>query len=314
VTEESTDREESGIVATRGELLALGAARLAAPRRRVRRVGTRFAGTRASRFHGSGMEFSEVRAYQPGDDVRAIDWRVTARTGRPHSKLFAEERERPVWLVVDLGPSMHFGTRGAFKSVAAARAAALLAWEAHGEGERVGGIVTTAACTVELPPGRTRRTLLRFLDTLAQGTSAAGDGPGDTLEHQLSWLALRVRSGSRVVVVSDFYAYDEGLALTLRVLARRCGVTLVHVFDPLESTPPPAGRYRVSDGREMRTVASGSGSAWQRAIAQPFEARSLALRELARRHGMELVRLRTDDAPAAVLSSARRTVASVGGA
>ncbi len=313
MTDETTHAGAPGIVATRSELLALGGVRLAAPVRRTRRVATRFAGARASRFHGSGMEFSEVRAYQPGDDVRSIDWRVTARTGRPHSKLFDEERERPVWLVVDLGPTMRFGTRGAFKSVAAARAAALLAWEAHDEGERVGGIITTAGSTVDLPPGRTRQSLLRFLDALAQGTSATGDGAGDGLEPQLRWLAPRVRSGSRVVVASDFYAYDEALALALRVLARRSRVTLVHVFDPVESTPPPAGRYRVSDGREMRTVASGRGSAWQRAIARPFEARSRALRGLARRDGMELVSLRTDAAPAAVLSNARGPAASAGG-
>jgi uncharacterized protein (DUF58 family) len=208
---------------------------------------------------------------------------------------------------------MRFGTRGAFKSVAAARAAALLAWEAHDEGERVGGIITTAGFTFDLPPGRTRQSLLRFLDALAQGTGAAVEGSGDSLESQLRWLAPRVRSGSRVVVVSDFYALDEALALALRVLARRCGVTLVHVFDPVESTPPPAGRYRVSDGRDSRTVASGRGSAWQRAITRPFEVRSRALRELARRDGMGLVSLRTDDAPASVLSNARGPAVSAGG-
>ncbi len=247
-----------------------------------------------------------MRAYQAGDDVRSIDWRVTARTGRPHSKLFEEERERPVWLVVDLGPSMRFGTRGAFKSVVAARAAAVLAWEAHGEGERVGGIVVAPGSTVELPPARTRRHLLRFLDVLATGTSAQSDVPADDLESQLRWLAPRVRAGGRVVVVSDFYAHDEALALALRVLARRCEVTLVQVYDALESTPPPPGRYRVSDGREIRSVTSGRGGAWQQAIAREFEARSEALRELARRQRMDLVPLRTDEAPALVLGAARR--------
>jgi len=304
----------AGVVATRRELVALARERLESPRGRAARVKTQFGGMRASRFHGRGMEFTEVRAYQPGDDVRSIDWRVTARTGRPHSKLFQEERERPVWLVVDLGPSMRFGTRDAFKSVAAARAAAVLGWEAHGEGECVGGIVLAPGSTVELPPARTRRHLLRFLDVLAAGTAAPGEALADDLHSQLRWLTPRVRGGSRVVVVSDFYALDEALALALRVLARRAEVTLIHVFDPLECTPPPAGRYRVSDGREIRSVTSGRGSAWQQAITREFEARSNALSELTRRHRMKLVPMRTDEAPAAALSAARSPVARAGAA
>jgi uncharacterized protein (DUF58 family) len=314
VSDANPKHSEAGIVATRRELVALARERLESPRGRAVRVKTQFGGTRASRFHGRGMEFSEVRAYQAGDDVRAIDWRVTARTGRPHSKLFEEERERPVWLVVDLGPSMRFGTRTAFKSVAAARAAAVLAWQAHGDGERVGGVVLAPGSTVELPPARTRRHLLRFLDVLATGTAVGGDAPADDLEAQLRWLAPRAKAGSRVVVVSDFYALDEALELALRVLARRAEVTLVHVFDPLESTPPPAGRYRVSDGREVRSVASGRGSAWQHAITHEFEARSQALAELARRHRMELVSLRTDDAPGAAIAAARGRTTQAGAA
>ncbi len=314
MSEVKSQEPETGVVASRRELVALARERLESPRGRAARVKTQFGGARASRFHGRGMEFSEVRAYQAGDDVRSIDWRVTARTGRPHSKLFEEERERPVWIVVDLGPSMRFGTRDAFKSVAAARAAAVLAWEAHGEGERVGGIVLAPGSTVELPPARTRRHLLRFLDVLATGTAVEGEALADDLESQLRWLAPRVRSGSRVVVVSDFYAHDEALALALRVLARRAEVTLVHVFDPLESTPPPAGRYRVSDGREVRSVASGRGSAWQQAITREFDARKDALDEMARRHRMQLVSLRTDDAPAAALAAARGHIAKAGAA
>jgi uncharacterized protein (DUF58 family) len=306
VSEAKPPHSQTGVVATRRELVALGREQLESPRGRAARVATRFGGPRASRFRGRGMEFSEVRAYQAGDDVRAIDWRVTARTGRPHSKLFEEERERPVWLVVDLGPSMRFGTRGAFKSVVAARAAAVLAWEAHAEGERVGGIVVAPGSTVELPPARTRRHLLRFLDVLATGTSAEGEAPADDLASQLRWLAPRARSGGRVVVVSDFYAYDEAFALALRVLARRCEVTLVHVFDALECTPPPPGRYRVSDGREIRSVTSGRGGAWQQVIAREFDARSDALREQSRRERMELVPLRTDEAPSLAFGAARR--------
>jgi len=304
----------AGIVATRDELVALGYERMKAPRRRAARVATPEAGGRTSRFRGRGMEFSEVRAYQPGDDVRAIDWRVTARTGRPHSKLFEEERERPVWLLVDLGASMRFGTRAAFKSVAAARAAALLAWEAHAEGERVGASVAAPGTTALLPPGRTRHQLLHLLDVLAASTAVAADAPSETLETQLQAILPRLRAGSRVVLVSDFYGYGEALERILRGLAQRCDVTLVHVFDPIESTPPPAGRYRVSDGREIRTVASGRDGAWQRGVVREFEARRRALQDLAGRYRMQLIPVRTDDPPARSLSAARVPAVGIGAA
>jgi uncharacterized protein (DUF58 family) len=249
------------------------------------------------------MEFSELRTYQPGDDVRTIDWRVTARTGRPHTKCFEAERERPVWLLVDLGPSMRFGTRSAFKSVAAARVAALYAWEAHQQGERVGGIIAGGGSTVELPPSRTRRHLLHFLDALADATAGDAAARSDSLEQQLLWLAPRLRSGSRAVIVSDFYELDAATTHALRSLARRCDVTLVHVYDALECSAPPPGRYRVSDGRQVHSVSSGRRSTWQRIIAGEFEARREALRELAARQCMELVPLRTDQAPSAIRSA-----------
>ena len=94
------------------------------------------AGNHASRFRGRGMDYQESRAYQPGDDIRNMDWRVTARSGRAHTKLFQEERERPVVFCIDLGPSLFFATRGALKSVIAARAATLLAWAAAAQGDR----------------------------------------------------------------------------------------------------------------------------------------------------------------------------------
>jgi uncharacterized protein (DUF58 family) len=117
-----------------GEGLSLKASRIAA----------RQSGNYLSRFKGRGMEFDEARQYQPGDDVRTLDWRVTARTGKPHTKLFREERERAVLAWVDMRPTMFFATRGAFKSVIAARAAALIAWSTNQQGDRLGSLVFNA--------------------------------------------------------------------------------------------------------------------------------------------------------------------------
>src|ERR1700735_1742889 len=129
---------------TLDELLAMRA-----PARALRLSGQRPAqalllGSHRSAHHGRGLEIEEVRPYVAGDDPRHIDWRVTARRGRPHTKLFREERERPVWLLVDLGPAMFFGSQLQLKSMAAVRAAALLAWAAALGGDRVGAVVSNA--------------------------------------------------------------------------------------------------------------------------------------------------------------------------
>ncbi|HHJ81077.1 MAG TPA: DUF58 domain-containing protein, partial [Candidatus Tenderia electrophaga] len=130
------------------------------------RIAARQSGNYLSRFKGRGMEFDEARLYQPGDDVRTLDWRVTARTGKPHTKLFREERERAVLTWVDMRPTMFFATRGAFKSVIAARAAALIGWSANRLGDRLGGLVFTADTHHELRPKRGKSAVLQLLQQL----------------------------------------------------------------------------------------------------------------------------------------------------
>jgi uncharacterized protein (DUF58 family) len=305
MTNSRTDPDDrSGVTASRDELIALGRSAGARGGSGGRRVATSLAGANASRSCGPGLEFAEVRAYQPGDDVRAIDWRVTARTGRVHSKLFEAERERPVWFVVDLGATMQFATRGVFKSVAAARVAALLAWRAHQDGERVGGIVVSPHVAVEFPLGRTRAHLLRFLDAIADATASAVE-MRDTvrLESELRWLRERARTGSRVVVVSDFYGLGVTLSAQLASLARRCELTLVRIYDPLEATPPPPGRYRVSDGSGTATLVAKRSRSWREAYAAEFAERGRLLHELATSHRSALVSLRTDEPTTAILAA-----------
>ena len=301
----------SGVVATRDELIRLLPALHRLPPASTRRVRAPLGGSHASRFRGSGREFAEVRAYQPGDDVRSIDWRVTARTGRAHSKLFEEEREQPVWLIVDLGPSMRFGTRGCFKSVCAVRAAALLAWGAHLEGERVGSIVLAPGTVLDEQPGRTRRHVLRLIDAFAAASARPCPETGGSLAAALEGLRPRIHTGSRVFVLSDFYALDDAagpgtggsLAAVLRAIAVRCSLALVWIHDPLEAQPPPPGRYRVTDGATSQTLGAGKRR-WREAYRQRFERRRQALEQLCGRGLMELVSLRTDAEVAPVLGAA----------
>ena len=131
---------DQGVRLTVDELLALRRDALGLDLTSRYRVSSTLAGGYRSKFRGRGMDFDEVRTYQPGDDIRNIDWRVTARTGKPHTKLFKEERERPVFLLIDQSKHLFFGSRNALKSVVAARAASLLVWASINAGSRIGGI------------------------------------------------------------------------------------------------------------------------------------------------------------------------------
>jgi len=147
--------------------LRFEATRLALPRNI--RATHPISGQQRSKIQGRGVDFSEVRLYQPGDDVRSIDWRVTARTDRPHTKLFQEEKERPVMVLIDQGPSLFFGSKVRFKSVAAARLGVMLAWSALGEGDRVGGIIFNDEGHDEIRPRRSRKSVLHLANKVLPG-------------------------------------------------------------------------------------------------------------------------------------------------
>jgi uncharacterized protein (DUF58 family) len=265
-----------------------------------RALATCLAGPYRSALTGRGMDFEEVRAYQEGDDVRGIDWRVTARTGRTHSKVYREERERPVWVYTDLAPGMHFGTRCAFKSVAAARAAALIAWSARRSGDRVGALVRAPSGARIFRPRAQESQLFQILGALARGTADESEQAAETSASCLSRLANAVRTGSRVVLLSDFSDLDEAGRRDLARLARRADVSCVLVFDPIETEPPPSGTYRVSDGQAVLSIDT-SGRRFREAYCERFAARLAALTELCRKHRIDLVPLQTVDDPVAVI-------------
>lgn len=308
--------EDYGIVASVAELVARrgDAARLdATPRGRVR---TLHAGAYASAFRGRGMEFDETRQYQPGDDVRAIDWRVTARTGRVHTKLFHEERERPVLMLVDQRPHMRFGTRDAFKSVVAVRAAATVAWAARDRGDRVGGLIVGDGPLRRglHAPQRSRARLLHFLSALSDATASherAGTGnelPPHPLADALALLARTSRPGTLLWIISDFADLEDEAARQLSRLARRCQVACVLVHDALEAALPSSDAYRVSDGTRVLELPTGSRR-WREEYAARFAARREKLETLCRERGMGFVAIRTGDDVAALLrGGVRRAV------
>ncbi len=262
----------------------------------ARRARHSMTGAHGSRFRGRGMEFAESRIYQPGDDVRSIDWRVTARTGRPHTKLFQEERERPVILLVDLGVSMFFGTRTAYKSVLAAETAALIAWAAMHGGDRVGALVAGRSHHLELEPVSGRRGVLRVLRALAALSRQESNDEEQQVKLCDSLLRARhvARPGSLLVVISDFYGLDEEAAGHLSRMRQHNDMLACWIHDRLEIEPPPPGRYGISDGWQTATLDTVSRRARAR-YAESFGARFEALCATLGRLAIPLLPIATGD-------------------
>ena len=255
-------------------------------------------GGHASRFRGRGMDYLESRDYQPGDDIRSMDWRVTARTNRAHVKLYQEERERPVVVMVDLGPGMFFATQGAFKSVIAARAAALIGWAAIQHGDRIGALFFNGVHH-ELRPLGGQRGVMRLIRQLVVATdpAAALASPGvDAHNSQLNEALLRLhrvaRPGSLVYILSDFYAMDTDTRRHLQRLRQHNDVVACQIVDALELAAPPAGRYAVTDGAATGLLDTRSGKRRQ-AYEDYFRGHHQAVRKLMRQCAVPLRRITT---------------------
>ena len=280
----------------------------------VLRVSSLQTGAYVSHFRGRGMEFDESRPYQPGDDPRSIDWRVTARSTTAYTKLFREERERPVLIMVDLRASMHFATQGCFKSVNASRAAALLSWAAHHRGDRLGGLIFGDTTHRELKPKLGRQAALRFVHELVnhpdwQTTERAhGDDGEQQLTQAMSALRRVARPGSLVVIISDFQGLSRTAQAYLSSVARHNEVLALFLSDPIERQLPPPGRYRIVAGDDELAIDTFVKAA-RRDYESAFESRSHALEAFCQRYGVHLLPLSTQDDPVTALQTAlgRRT-------
>ena len=257
---------------------------------------------RLAPLRARGMEFDEVRAWQPGDDPRHMHWKATARTGRPYTKLYQEESERPTVVCADLGDRMQFATVGAFKSVLAARIAMMIAWSAVAARDRVSGLVLSSAGLEVTPPLPGRRGAQQLARALA-GAFPAGVGGGDgeggngqaEITDAVASLQRHAPSGSRLVLVSDFLG--EGDMDAVRRLAARRPLLIVRLYDPLDRELPPPGRYSVRD-KGGETVLDTGDAAERRRWSGAFDRKTRKLREIARNCGGAYMQFRTDEDPA----------------
>ncbi|MBY5992962.1 DUF58 domain-containing protein [Ferrimonas balearica] len=226
-------RHGDGVTLNLPELLARAEHRSLVQSHHSGQARALMAGERLSRLKGRGMEFAEVRGYQSGDDVRTIDWRVTARTGKAHTKLFREERERPVLLCVDLGDRLRYGSELMLQSVQAAHLAALLGWHVSSAGDRLGGLILSEHGHRELKPRARRTGLLALLEALVELHPPQGPSEPNYWERGLARLERLARPGTLVVVITNTLGLDPASLTTLSRLKRHGQVRLFNLTDPL---------------------------------------------------------------------------------
>lgn len=258
-------------------------------------IRARHAGLHRSVHKGRGMDFAESRMYQPGDDIRTIDWRVTARSGRVHTKVFEEEREKPVLLWVDLRPSMFFATRGRFKSVLAAQIAALLLWKTLDDGDRIGGILQNGTHT-EFKPSRSRSSALHLLRQLSDMTRTTAMPSRSVEDLQASWTRLRrvTQPGSQLFILSDFRQVTPAALRQLAMIAQHSQLTLIEIHDPFEEKLPNNGSLRLTDGKRHLLLNLGL-RLWRDRYSNRVAQAAKTLQEFSRSYRIPLVQLSTAD-------------------
>jgi uncharacterized protein (DUF58 family) len=233
-------------------------------------VHSLLAGRHASRLRGRGLNFDEIRRYQAGDDIRQIDWKVTARTRKTHTRVFTEERERTTLLVVDQRISMFFGSVRRMKSVTAAEAAALAAWRVLQQQDRVGALVFNDTDIVEVRPLRSQSAVMRILQAIAtqnQALSVQRGEPGNPgmLNEALRRCDRLAKHDYLICIVSDGAGQDEDTQRLLTRIARHNDILFAFVHDPLEGELPAAGPLYFGDGRDQLEVDTG-----QRTLRERF--------------------------------------------
>lgn len=273
------------------------------PRQPVRSV---LNGRHASRLRGRGLNFEELRDYLPGDDIRAIDWKVTARTGQPHVRVMTEERDRPALIVVDQRMSMFFGTVRNMKSVTAAEAAALAAFRILDQGDRVGGIVFGDDILAEIRPQRSRAAVNRLLAAISTANlRLRADAPDVEPIGLTRVLHAVVRIAPRnhlILVLSDFDGLDADTAAVISTLARRNDLVLVPVTDPIAGDLPQGLRLVVSDGQMQAEIDTANAQVRQH-LSDLASGRLAEVLDWQRRFGVPILPL---DAGSETLPQIRR--------
>ena len=257
----------NGITPTLAELIGLRS--LVQGHRAARRGSLGVQGHALSNLRGRGMEYAESREYAIGDDARHIDWRLTARSGKPHTKLFQAERERLTLLVADTAATLYFGTRTRFKSVQAARAGAVAVWSALQSGDRIAAL---RGGEPAIPPATGLRGAMRVLDALARWYARPPQEDAG-LEVALEHAQRLLRPGAQLLVLAEAGSAAQVPTLRWTALARHHQATLVLLQDPLETAPPRRELAFLSGARRLQLALDSAGvrQRWNRAFSHPAQ-------------------------------------------
>ncbi|MGB5161134.1 MAG: DUF58 domain-containing protein [Thermoanaerobaculia bacterium] len=279
------------------------------------------AGRHASRIRGRGLDFEELRGYLPGDDPRSIDWKVTARAGKPYVRVFTEERDRPALLVVDQRINMFFGTQVAMKSVVAAQLAALGAWRVFDQGDRVGGLVFDDQDIVEVRPHRSRVRVMQILQAVVDKNRALRadievEPNGAMLNKVLERVVRTAHHDYLVTVISDFHGADDETRRLLTRLAEHNDVLAAHLYDPSKVKPLEGGHLVLTDGQLQVEIDTSKGKL-TRDLADYFSADLQETKDILAKVGIPVLLIDTVGDPVeqirAILGQARgRQAATVG--
>lgn len=269
---------------------------------RTRRlVNDSFAGEYQAVFKGRGMEFDEVRPYQPGDEIRSIDWNVTARMGEPFVKRYVEERELTVMLVVDASGSGDFGSVRRFKRELAAELAAVLSFSATTNNDKVGLLIFTDQIELYIPPRKGRKHVLRVIRELLAFQPA---GRGTDIKLALDTVNRVLKRRSIVFLISDFLADPQTFRRSLFVTNRRHDVIAIDLHDPLETQIAPVGLLTLTDAETGAVVQADTASrGWQRAFVRRVDDHRRAVRQVFTQAQTDRIRIATTDDYVAALTA-----------
>ena len=262
---------------------------------RKQKVRSILGGKHASKLRGRGLDFEEVRNYVAGDDIRNIDWKVTARTQKTHSRVFSEEKEKPTLIVVDQSKSMFFGSQKVTKSVVAAKLAALAAFRVLKEGDRVGGVVFADNGIDIVYPKRDRRNILRFLEKIVQRNQELEKSETIQFEEAFKQTMSKTKNivthDFLIVIISDFHRYSPQVIKSITQLSQHNDVILAKVFDPMEKDIPNT-KFIAGDG-EKQIVVNGNEHKLKAKFSEGFENDYLKFETEMKKHRIPLFKVDT---------------------
>lgn len=254
------------------------------------------AGDIRSAFKGRGMELEEVRMYGFGDDVRDIDWRVTARKNETYTKVFSEEKDHEVYVVLDLSPYMLFGTKKELKSVSASKLAALLGWQCLANKDRFGLVLCTTGGTKVFKPQSNQKNLMAVFKTISQASAdiLENSSPNEeksNLTEALQLLQYTIKSHAMVFILSDFKNMTSQKSLV--ALTKRCKVYCLDIYDVIEDVPPQSGEYMAEYNGE-KLIFDTTPEGFKRAYYYYFLDKRRKMEDFCKRFGCQYINIRTD--------------------